>query len=100
MTPHYYWNDLYAGWGWFLWFGIIMLMFSSFGNWGYTYSAHRRYTGSNSSKDAFDLLSERYARGEIDREEFHKVKNELLDLKANSNKASDTQKTLRPQTNA
>ena len=40
---HAYWNDWYFGWGWFLWFGIIFLLFSSIGNWGYTYSAHRRY---------------------------------------------------------
>ena len=39
--PHTYWNDWYFGWGWFLWFGVIFLMFSSIGNWGYTYRAHR-----------------------------------------------------------
>ena len=40
---HYYWNDWYLSWGWFLWFGIVFLMFSSIGNWGYTYGAHRKY---------------------------------------------------------
>jgi hypothetical protein len=35
------WNDWYLGWGWFLWFGILMLAFSSVGNWGYTYRVHR-----------------------------------------------------------
>lgn len=40
---HPYWNDWYFGWGWFLWFGILFLLFSSIGNWGYTYRAHRKY---------------------------------------------------------
>ena len=42
---HPYWNDLYFSWGWFLWLGFILLFFSSFGNWGYTYRAHRRFGG-------------------------------------------------------
>ena len=29
-----FWNNWYFGWGWFLWFGIIFLLFSSMGNWG------------------------------------------------------------------
>jgi len=29
---HAYWNDWYFSWGWFLWFGVIFLLFSSFGN--------------------------------------------------------------------
>ena len=37
-----YWNDWSFGWGWVLWFGFIFLMFSSFGNWGYTYRAHKK----------------------------------------------------------
>ena len=64
---HTYWNDWYFGWGWFLWFGILFLFFSSIGNWGYTYSAHRRY-GQLSGGDALDILNARYARGEITRE--------------------------------
>jgi putative membrane protein len=72
-----YWNNLYFGWGWFLWFGVIFLVFSSLGNWGYTYRAHRRFE-QPASKDAFDILSERYARGEMNREEFSRMKSEIV----------------------
>ena len=70
-----YWNDWYFGWGWFLWFGVIFLLFSSFGNWGYTYRVHRKYgqTGSN----ALDLLDVRYARGEVTREQYVLLKSDI-----------------------
>lgn len=73
---HYYWNDWYLSWGWFLWFGIIFLMFSSLGNWGYTYGAHRKYALQPQSR-AVDILNERYARGDITREEFGRLKAEI-----------------------
>jgi len=73
---HYYWNDWYSGWGWFLWFGVFILIFSSFGNWGYTYRIHTLY-GSGVQKVALDILNERYARGEIQREEFNRMKSEI-----------------------
>lgn len=52
-------------------------MFSSIGNWGYTYRAHRKYEGGNSSKDAFDILNERYARGDIKQDEYNRMKAEI-----------------------
>jgi putative membrane protein len=69
-------NDLYSGWGWILWFGFIILMFSGLGNWGYTYSAHRRF-GGQSSNSAQDILDERYARGELNREQYSQQKADL-----------------------
>ena len=71
-----YWNDWYFGWGWFLWFGILFLLFSSLGNWGYSYRVHRRY-GQLASKDALDILNERYARGEITHEELGLMKSNI-----------------------
>ncbi len=70
---HPYWNDWYFGWGWFLWFGILFLLFSSIGNWSYTYRAHRKY-GQGPGKDAFDILNERYARSEISQEQLSLMK--------------------------
>lgn len=39
-----FWTD-YFTWGWMLWLGFIFLMFSGFGNWGYTYRAHQKLDG-------------------------------------------------------
>ncbi len=73
---HPYWNDWYFGWGWFLWFGIIFLMLSSIGNWGYSNRALRIH-GQPAGKDAFDILNERCARGEITREQMGQMKSEI-----------------------
>jgi putative membrane protein len=70
------WNDWNFGWGWILWFGIFLLFFSTIGNWGYTYRAHQKY-GRMPGKDAVDILHERYARGEITREQLTLMKRDI-----------------------
>jgi putative membrane protein len=73
---HNYWSDWYFGWGWVLCFGFIFLIFSSFGNWAYTYRAHRKYD-EQPEKRALDILNERYARGEITREQYTQLKSDI-----------------------
>jgi putative membrane protein len=51
-------------------------MFSSLGNWGYTYRAHQKY-GKPPRKEAFDILDARYAKGELSREEYGRMKSEI-----------------------
>lgn len=71
-----YLHHLYSGWGWLLWIGFWFLLFSSFGNWGYTYRVHRKHREGH-HKTALQIIDERYARGDIGREEFLKMRNEI-----------------------
>jgi putative membrane protein len=73
---HFATNDWYFGWGWILWIGFIFLMFSGFGNWGYTYRAHRKYD-ERARNPALDILNERYVRGEITREQYVVLKADI-----------------------
>jgi len=74
----FYWNDWYAIWGWVLWVGFVFLLFSSVGNWGYTYRAHRKLGDGYPSKDALTILNERYARGEVKHDDYIKIKSQIL----------------------
>jgi putative membrane protein len=78
MTPLHS-TDFFFGWGWILWFGFIFLVFSSVGNWGYSYRAHRKVDGFP-SKDASAILNERYARGELTREQYLEHKADIASV--------------------
>jgi len=66
----------YFDWNWILWMGFLVLVFSSFGNWGYTYRAHRRFDVPP-SKDAQAILNERYAAGEVTRAQYLEFKSDI-----------------------
>lgn len=70
------WNSSAFAWEWLLWFGIIVLMLSSVGNWGYAYRAHRKFDDTP-RKDAASILDERYAGGELTREQYHAMKADI-----------------------
>lgn len=76
MMNHMYDGSFFLGWGWFLWLGFIFLVFSSIGNWGYSYRAHRKYDDT-SRRDAATILNERYASGEIDRVQYLQLKTDI-----------------------
>ena len=81
-------TDVYSGWGWILWFGMIFLLFSSMGNWGYTYQAHRRYIVPLPNKDALDILAERYAKSELSESQFMKMREDILSLMSSKTRSA------------
>ena len=77
------WGDAGHGWGWGMGFGMIgMALFWVLVILGIVVLV-RRVGGSSSSsspplsKTALDILNERYARGEIDKQEFEEKKRDL-----------------------
>ena len=73
--------DITSGMGWWMafgglwmvifWGGLIALIV-----WGITRLSRRN--GSVSKRDPLDVVKERYARGEISREEFEQLKKDLF----------------------
>lgn len=62
------------GWGWIIGLIIIVAII-----WFFIKSANQSNTPVQSgSKSALDILKERYARGEIDKDEFEERKKDLM----------------------
>jgi putative membrane protein len=66
----------FFGWEWIVWVAFLFLMVSSVGNWGYAYRAHRRVDGLP-GKAALAIINERYARGELTREQYLLLKSDI-----------------------
>ena len=71
------WGETGFAWGWGMGFGMIgMVLFWVLIIFGIVVLV-RRVSGSSASKTALDMLNERYARGDIDQQEFEERKRGL-----------------------
>lgn len=59
-----------------LWWVLVLVGIIALVKWTMTSQGRRDRTGSDNS--ALDILRERYARGEIDEQAFHKRKRDLI----------------------
>jgi uncharacterized membrane protein len=82
-------NEWSVTWIWILWVGMMTLIFSNVGGWGYTYSAHRRFDRFNLGNDALEILRQRYAKGEIKSDEFFRIRDEIRSVKQSSARSGD-----------
>jgi len=76
------WNGYgYGGWGWggMLLMGIFWVVVIGLIIWGITRMGRHSYVthSGQSSNNALDIAKERYAKGEIDQQEFDKLKKNL-----------------------
>ena len=84
---HENWYDMHWGNGWFIFpvimmgFFIILILISLFGKrrhaWPWFNFEDYRHKGET-SETALDILKKRYAQGEINKDEFDRIKKELL----------------------
>ena len=61
--------------GWFFWILIIGLIFVLI--WSNTRERDKYLPFNNKSEDAMDILKKRYAKGEITKEQFQQMKDDL-----------------------
>jgi putative membrane protein len=72
------------GMGWFgmifmfLFWGLIIVGLVFLIRWLIQATGDRGYSGVNTGSNAMDILKERYARGEINRDEFESMKKDLF----------------------
>jgi len=66
------WHGYGGGMMWIFWILIIIALV-----WFVAFATRRESSSSESGKSAQDILKERYARGEIEREEFEQKRKDL-----------------------
>ena len=66
------WHGYGGGGMWIFWILIIVALV-----WFITFATRRDSGSFGNEKSAQDILKERYARGEIDREEFEQIRKDL-----------------------
>ena len=72
-----WWGDhwMFGGFFWIFWIGILVGLFFLI-KWLVRQS---RQGGISTGEDALEILKKRYAKGEIDKEEFEQKKKDLLE---------------------
>jgi putative membrane protein len=75
-----YWTNMSSDWLLIFGFVVIFLLFSSAGNWGYTYHVHRKIRHLSPALKKLDDLAERYAKGQIKRDEFQRQSDEISSI--------------------
>jgi putative membrane protein len=71
-------HDMFMGniwFGWFMWILIIALIFILI--WSNARERDKYLPFDNKSEDAMDILKKRYAKGEITKEQFQQMKDDL-----------------------
>ena len=66
------WHGYGGGMMWVFWILIIVALV-----WFVTFATRRGDISPSSEKSALEILKERYAKGEVDREEFEQKKKDL-----------------------
>jgi putative membrane protein len=68
----------WGGWGWGMGFGgIFMILFWVLIALGIVALVKWLFSARGSGKSALDILKERYAKGEIDREQYEQMRRDL-----------------------
>ncbi len=68
----YEWHGFGGGFMWIFWIFLIVVIW-----WAIRMASGREGSSPEKQKSALEILEERYAKGEIEREEFEQKRNDL-----------------------